>query len=206
MAYGHTGGCFGAVGGPHAQRYHQCPGHQEGGQRRLPDPTNRILHRRRVEGPDPGRPQGHLPVEAARPDLPDRAGGKSRKEAIEGEDDPRRLGGKDPEKLEDAAQKQGKERSHPCSRAGVPAKGVGEAVSGGQRASDASHLLAKRQVVVEGLDAVSVGQGDVEHAHNEGGPKDQPRRLEWIPGSCRRLLDAAILYFRWYGACTCPVI
>jgi len=55
-------------------------------------------------------------------------------------------------------------------------------------------------VVVEGLDAIGVGQGDVEHAHREGGPKDQPRRLEWPAGSCRRPLDAAILYFRWYGA------
>ena len=162
--------------GTQAQCHHQHPGEQKGSERCVPHPADRILHGCRVEGPDPRRPPGHVAVEAACGDLPGGTCRQGRKQAVDGQNHPRRLRGEDAEQLEDPAQKQRKERSHPRGRAGVPAKRISEAEAGGQRASDPPHLLAKQHVVVVRPDAVGMRQGEVKHAHRKGHPEDRPGR------------------------------
>ena len=169
-----------AVGGliAQAQGHHQGPGKKTGRERRIPDPANRILHGCRIKHPYPGRPAGDVLVEAARPDLPYRACGQRRKQAVDGQDGPGRKGGEDAKTFEYASQDQGKQRPHPGGRTGVTAKGIGEAVACGQRPGNPAHLFAEEHVVVVGVNAVGMGERQVENPHGEGGREHVPRRSQ----------------------------
>jgi len=153
-------------------------GKEHAGEGDFPDPADGVLHGGGIEGPYPRGPEGNAAVVAAVGDEIDEDGGGGGEDGVEREDDPAGERGVDSAELEDSGEQQRIEGRDPGGGAGVSVEGIGVAVSGGEGAGDAAHFVAEGEVVLEGVEAVGVGDGDEEDAEEQGREEDGARRGE----------------------------
>ena len=64
-------GAVGVADAAHAEREHECPGEEHGGEGHLPHPVHGVLEEGWIEGPEPCRPEGDAAVVAACGDFVD---------------------------------------------------------------------------------------------------------------------------------------
>src|SRR5208282_3859584 len=117
-------------------------------------------------------------------DAKNRNAGQRGKNAVEREQYECRCLGVDPEDQEDTCRQIRIQRRLPRSWPGRGAKGIAEAVTGGERSCDPSHLPPEAEVVVGVFESVSVAEDDPAHAQKKSDGHDPERRVSNARPGC----------------------
>src|SRR5579863_51472 len=138
---------------------------------KLVSQTQRVHQKR----PRPGRADRNLFREEPLRNQENRNAGERRKNAVDRQQHKRRRSRVNAEHSKHASNEVGIKRRLPSRRPGGRAKGMAEALTGGDRRANASHLPAKAKIPVRALELVGVANDDPSNPQQQG-KRDNPKQ------------------------------